>query len=85
MTEANVQDLFQENVVPDVLPQETVLSHGLTVKWPKETLDVVGKELDREATQSEPLLYLSPVVWMCYLFIFCRACMLTALSAAREA
>jgi len=61
MSQDRASQLRQNNVIPDVLPESTSLSHGLVVEWPNVTLDVPGKELEREATQPEPSLHLNPV------------------------
>jgi hypothetical protein len=54
--------LAQHKVIPDALPYGLDLSYGLTVKWPETTLDTLAQELDREATQPEPKVYLDPAV-----------------------
>ena len=55
-------ELIKGNVIPDVLPHGTKYNHQLTVKWPTATLEISGKELDREATQPEPTLWIEPEV-----------------------
>ena len=54
--------LQKEEVIPDVLPASTSLSYSLVVKWPSVTLDEPGEELDREATQPIPTLFVQPTV-----------------------
>jgi phosphatidylethanolamine-binding protein len=54
--------LVESRIFPDVLPESITLSYDLVVKWPDVTLDAPGKELDREATQPEPKVYLNPPV-----------------------
>jgi hypothetical protein len=54
--------LHKENVIPDILPEGSSLSHALIIKWPTVSLDEPGMELDREATQPVPKVYLHPVV-----------------------
>jgi hypothetical protein len=56
------QALIEHKVITDVLPGDLDLNYDLTVKWPSTTLDNAGAELDREETQSEPTLHLSPTV-----------------------
>jgi hypothetical protein len=56
------QALIEHKVITDVLPGSLDLSYNLTVKWPNTTLTEPGEELDREETQPEPTLYLSPAV-----------------------
>jgi hypothetical protein len=56
------QALIEHKVITDVLPGNLNLSYDLTVKWPNTTLDKPGEELDREETQPEPTIYLSPAV-----------------------
>lgn len=55
------EQLRKDNVIPDVLPEGTSLSHGLILKWPSETLDIAGRELSRQGTQAEPVVYVQPV------------------------
>jgi hypothetical protein len=62
MSENEATELRNGKVIPDVLPEGTKLAHQITVKWPTTTLDKSGKELDREATQPEPTLLLTPEV-----------------------
>jgi len=61
MSQERAAQLLKGNVIPDVLPDNISFSYDLIVKWPDTTLDAPGKELDREATQPEPTLYLNPV------------------------
>jgi hypothetical protein len=61
-TQEKKQALVEHKVITDVLPGNIDLSYDLTVKWPETTLDKPGVELDREQTQPEPTLYLSPAV-----------------------
>ena len=62
MSQDYTAELYKDNVIPDVLPEGTSLSHLLIVKWPDVTLDEPGKELDREATQPIPTVFVKPVV-----------------------
>ncbi|KAH9876574.1 hypothetical protein J1614_003705 [Plenodomus biglobosus] len=52
--------LQTHKVIPEVLPEDLNLSFDLTVKWPEATLDTPGQQLDREKTQTEPQVVLSP-------------------------
>ncbi|KAI8931785.1 hypothetical protein NX059_011422 [Plenodomus lindquistii] len=52
--------LQAHKVIPDVLTDDLNLSFDLTLKWPEATLDTPGQELDREKTQTEPEVFLSP-------------------------
>jgi hypothetical protein len=56
------QALIDHKVITDVLPGAVTLSYSLTLKWPNATLSTPGQELDRDATQEEPKVYLDPVV-----------------------
>ncbi|KAJ9604432.1 hypothetical protein H2200_011268 [Cladophialophora chaetospira] len=62
MSDYGTAELRDAKVIPDVLHEGTKLAHQLTVKWPTATLDNSGKDLDREATQPEPTLFLTPEV-----------------------
>lgn len=60
---SNTMQLREGKVIPDVLSVNP--SGTLTVTWsgtPGASLDSPGKELDREATQSEPTITLSSAV-----------------------
>jgi phosphatidylethanolamine-binding protein len=61
-TQEKKQAFVEHKVITDVLPGNIDLSYDLIVKWPATTLDKPGAELDREATQPEPALHLSPAV-----------------------
>lgn len=61
------QILKDYNVVPDVLLDGSKLSYDMKIKWPNAVLDTLGKELDREDTQPEPLIYLDPTVLTFYI------------------
>ncbi|KAF2624317.1 PEBP-like protein [Macroventuria anomochaeta] len=53
--------LFSEHkVTPDVLSSDADLSYTLTVSWPETKLDRPAEELDRNQTQPQPKLSLSP-------------------------
>jgi len=54
--------LLEHGIVPDVLTLPEGVSHNLTIKWPNAKLDTPGQELNREDTQPEPKLYLTPAV-----------------------
>ena len=60
MSESRVQQLHKDNVIPDVLPEGTNLSHDLLLKWPNATLDSPGTELGRQDTQPEPSVHVNP-------------------------
>jgi len=60
MSQNMATQLQQENVIPDVLSEETALPYQLIAEWPNATLDIPGKHLDREATQSTPTVKLEP-------------------------
>ncbi|KAF2665468.1 PEBP-like protein [Microthyrium microscopicum] len=60
MSQDRTAILHQNKVIPDVLPESTSVEYGLIVEWPNVSIDVPGKELDREATQPEPTLQLNP-------------------------
>jgi len=60
--QARKQALIDLKVITDVLPGAVTLSHGLKLKWPNATLSNPGQELDRDATQEEPKVYLDPAV-----------------------
>jgi hypothetical protein len=63
MSQYGRTQLTEGKVFPDVLLESTTLSYDIVVKWPDVTLDTPGKELDREATQPEPKVYLNPAAW----------------------
>ncbi|KAI3392602.1 hypothetical protein diail_5476 [Diaporthe ilicicola] len=54
------QKLQECHVCPDVLPIGLELPFRVTAKWPNAILNTPGEELDREETQPEPKLYVSP-------------------------
>lgn len=55
--------IFSEHAVtPDVLSSDGNLPYDLIVSWPETTLSKPGEELDREQTQPQPKLALSPAV-----------------------
>lgn len=55
--------LFSEHkITPDVLASNTEFSYGLTVSWPEAKLNKPAEELDREQTQPQPQLKLTPAV-----------------------
>jgi hypothetical protein len=55
--------LFSEHkVTPDVLSSDADISYDLTVSWPETQLDRPAQELDRDQTQPQPKLKLSPAV-----------------------
>jgi len=56
------QTLIEHKVITDVLPGELDLQYDIIVKWPNATLENAGEALDREDTQSEPTVYLHPIV-----------------------
>lgn len=62
MSQSRVADqLHKDNVIPDVLPEGTTLSHDLVINWPPHaSLDTPGKELGRQETQSEPSVHVNP-------------------------
>lgn len=63
MSSSQNKALFsQYKVTPDVLSPDADIQYDLTVSWPETTLSKPGEELDREQTQSEPILKLSPAV-----------------------
>lgn len=63
MSNSHNKALFsQYKVTPDVLSTDADIKYDLTVSWPETTLSKPGEELDREQTQPEPTLKLSPVV-----------------------
>jgi hypothetical protein len=62
MSENRIAQLQHDNVVSDLIPENPTPPYDLIVKWPDATLDTLGKELDREATQPEPTLHLHPAV-----------------------
>ncbi|KAF1945287.1 PEBP-like protein [Clathrospora elynae] len=55
-----MQAFSEHKVIPDVFPNIVNLPYDLTVKWPTATLDTPGKELDREDTQEEPKVFITP-------------------------
>lgn len=59
---SHIELLHKDGVVPDVIPATNTLSHELKVMWPEITLSTPGQEIDRQATQTQPKLFLSPVV-----------------------
>lgn len=61
-TQEKKQIFIDHNVITDVLPGNIELSYDLVVRWPNTTLTTAGTELDREATQPQPTLQLSPAV-----------------------
>ncbi|KAH7355539.1 phosphatidylethanolamine-binding protein [Pyrenochaeta sp. MPI-SDFR-AT-0127] len=54
------QILAEHKVIPNVLPDNIDLPHGMTLKWPNATLDTPAQELDCDETQPEPKIYLHP-------------------------
>jgi len=62
MSPPDIPDSFRkENVIPDVISEKTTtFDSALVVKWPNVELKEPGNELDREATQPEPTLYVTP-------------------------
>jgi hypothetical protein len=64
MSNSQNKALFSHHkVTPDVLSTDADLKYDLTVSWPETTLSRPGDELDREQTQPEPELKLSPAVY----------------------
>lgn len=63
MSSSHNKALFsQYKVTPDVLSTDADIKYDLTVSWPETTLSKPGEELDREQTQTDPTLKLSPAV-----------------------
>ncbi|KZM21145.1 uncharacterized protein EKO05_0008120 [Ascochyta rabiei] len=61
MATAQNSALFSEHkVTPDVLSSDADLSYELTVSWPETKLHRPAEELDRDQTQPQPKLSLSP-------------------------
>ena len=64
MSSSQNKALFSHyKVTPDVLSTNADIKYDLTVSWPETTLSKPGEELDREQTQPEPTLKLSPAVY----------------------
>lgn len=55
--------LFSEHkVTPDVLTSDADMSYELKISWPETKLDKPAAELNRDQTQPQPKLLLSPAV-----------------------
>lgn len=53
--------LTQSSILPSILPLSTSLSYTLSLTWPTTSLTTPGTSLDRDATQPEPVVTISPI------------------------
>lgn len=54
--------LTADSIIPDILPPGTVVPRNLKVNFHTTTLTRPGQMIDREATQTKPIVFVDPPV-----------------------